>query len=565
MNIKKKIPAVCLSAALACSALAAGAGCSSLKVNTLKTPEKGLLQIAAFDGGYGLEWLNGCVEAFKDKNPGVNVTVSVMATSSNVSTAHNNVAAGIYAGDLLYDTQSPNNDAVKGYWYDLSEVYASVPDGEEKTVAEKLGEDVLKGFRYWDGNYYSMPVFDGLTGLQYNKTSLDEILGEGGWNVPVTTDELYTLCNRIIAKGHSPFIYTTETEGSYPAQFLANEYYRQTVGLETVTEAGKGKIDGVRDETGETLWEYLNANGREQAIREVSRFFTKAGGMTDSRANEMSFIQAQGYFWGVDQGQGSVNGKTKLACFQANGDWNYNETCDSFGGIKQNVDIRCMRTPVASSILELLPDASIDNDEELAALIHEIDENAAALISGAETVYYAGECVSGSHGGVNFSATWKDFQKVYAARRLYYTTMNQQLFSVPKGNNGEGGCGDFELVKKFLTFMAGDEAAYIKASCLDGISTAYRREPFEGVARNEFIKSREEIVVGGVPAFSLSTYPVYTFFNVTDLSSPQQDMYSGRYYDNCMSANTKNSMISKYKNALLSNALSIQKADELGI
>ena len=245
----KKIVTFAMSALLAFG-VAGFTGCDTLTGNRLEDPQAGLIQIAAFDGGFGLDWLEMAADEFMRTNPGTTVTIRRLNTGTDCTQAHTNVRAGIYVGDILYDTVSVNADAPLGYYKDLTDVYDAVPDGETGTIRSKLNDDVLWAMQHWDGNFYSMPVFDGMYGFQYNKTSLDAILGEGNWTVPNTTDELYTLCQRVAATGNTPFIYTLDAEGNYP-QFIVNEFYYQLCGIDNVRDASIGMIDGVRDMTEE--------------------------------------------------------------------------------------------------------------------------------------------------------------------------------------------------------------------------------------------------------------------------------------------------------------------------
>ena len=534
--MKKKILSAVLGAVIAACSLA---GCGVTNSN-LKEPEKGLIQISAFDGGYGLEWLQMAADEFMRLNSGKTVTIRTLNTNTDCTQAHTNVKSGIYVGDILYDTVSVNTDAALGLYKDLGEVYDMKPDGEAgKTVKEKLSDDVLWAMKHWNGNYYSMPVFDGMYGFQYNKTSLDAILGDGNWEVPRTTDELYALCGRVAATGNVPFIYTLDNEGYYP-QFIINEFYYQLCGYENVRNASIGMVNGERDMTGETLFEL---EGRKEAVEDAARFFDGRGQMTDrSTVNGgLSFIQAQGYFWGVNVGQGTTGaGKTKLAAFMINGDWNYNETRASYGDTK-NADIRFMETPVSSKFVDLLD--TLDDDEELSALVKAIDENASAILGSAETVS------TNTIIGDGYEVSKSDFMRVYEARRICMTTLNQQLLSVPAN------CGDFELVKEFLKFMASDTVQYYKAVCLNGVSTPFNRNEFEGVTRNEFIKSKEDIVAKDAIVMTMvSQSPIATFYSLAPkmVDAPSR-LYNGTFADYAVSDAYKGTVTGAYRQALEDN------------
>ncbi len=539
---------LCLCVAL-CFAFAGFACDGGLTNNTTKKPAKGQIQIAAFDGGYKLDWLNTVKDEFMRQNPGTTVIIRALNTGADQNTAHNNVKAGIYVGDMLLDTVSVTSDAALGYYYNLNDVYASKPDGDDgKTVTEKLGKDVINGFRHWDGNFYEVPAFDGWMGLQYNKTSLDTMLGAGNWEEPRTTDELLALCNRVKATGNTPFIYSLDSDAGYTSAFI-QELYVQLLGYDNAMNAGHGIINGSRDTDGNDLF---NIKGRTECIEDCARFFSASSQMVDTVATDLSFIAAQGYFWGVNQGQGKNNaGSHKLAAFQVNGDWNYNETRASYGGIV-SADIRCMKTPISSYILNVLPDETIESDAELSALVKAIDENEAALLESIE--------VSNNVMGEGFNCSRESFKRVYEARKVYIASMTQQKIAVPKN------CGDFELAKKFLTFLASDAVAYYKAVALDGLTAAYCRDGavLEGVAKNEFVTSRENAIKGGIPVMTLCQFPASTFYSPTPtVNNIHQILYDGTFKDTVTSLAYKNNVLSNYRQRLADNKNSIEIADEV--
>ena len=502
--MKKKILSAVLGAVIAACSLA---GCGVTNSN-LKEPEKGLIQISAFDGGYGLEWLQMAADEFMRLNSGKTVTIRTLNTNTDCTQAHTNVRSGIYVGDILYDTVSVNTDAALGLYKDLGEVYDLKPDGEAgKTVKEKLSDDVLWAMKK----------------IAENKR----------------VTELYALCGRVAATGNVPFIYTLDTEGYYP-QYIINEFYYQLCGYENVRNASIGMVNGERDMTGETLFEL---EGRKEAVEDAARFFDGRGQMTDGATvnGGLSFIQAQGYFWGVNVGQGTTGaGKTKLAAFMINGDWNYSETRASYGDTK-NADIRFMETPVSSKFVDLLD--TLDDDEELSALVKAIDENASAILGSAETVS------TNTIIGDGYEVSKSDFMRVYEARRICVTTLNQQLLSVPAN------CGDFELVKEFLKFMASDTVQYYKAVCLNGVSTPFNRNEFEGVTRNDFIKSKEDIVAkDAIVMTMLSQSPIATFYSLAPkmVDAPSR-LYNGTFADYAVSDAYKGTVTGAYRQALEDN------------
>ena len=221
----KKLVALLLTLMLAFSALG-GVGCQGEAGSN--NPED--LEIYCYIAGYGSSWLEGTIELFKqqdwvkEKYPNLTVTLE---TDSFASQAGNRLAnqkqqtTDLYFGAYREDKMDP------AYLTNLTElVYCTEIPGQPGTVVmdrvhplakralreEGYGTTKYNGVDY--DNYYGMKYVATWFGYMYNKTLFDKYAGDRGWVLPVTTDEMFAICEDIKTKGYE---YTIEgkTEKTY--------------------------------------------------------------------------------------------------------------------------------------------------------------------------------------------------------------------------------------------------------------------------------------------------------------------------------------------------------------
>jgi len=432
-----------------------------------ETGLQGELTVLAMDKGYGLVWLNSIIDAYEANNPDVKVTIKPTVQED---TELSKIEQGIYVGDLVYGTVVTNSRGRNGYFINIEDVYNTTPAGETKTIKEKIGEDLVEEYFHDDysGEYYSIPVFDAMSSVLYNKTSLDTMFGEGKWELPNTTDELYALSQRVIATGNVPFTYCLNELAGYmssmPSVFLA-----QQIGYEGYTKFQNGYLKNaegeyVEDKTGDM---YVTNTAYMNALKDTARFFEKSTGMTSEATLDMDFVKAQAYFWG--QGYGTDK---RLAAFMVNADWMWNEM-EYLEAIK-HADIRYMRMPITSSIIASTP--SIIDDVELSALVEAIDAGNPALV---------GE-------GFSYEVTQEDYDKIAEARKIVHSGFSQQIMSL--AHNAK----NYELAKDFLAFMCSDTAQMLKSEALRGDTNLINRDIIDKTKSTSFMESKQEILKNSI-------------------------------------------------------------------
>ena len=299
--------------------------------------DREILKIAFTEAGFGREWLVEISKAFVKEYPQYEIRLDgdpVLASS---------MATKLETGKNLSDIFMPLNSAWETYaaqgWLEpLDDVYAMKPDGEAgKTNAEKMDEVYRNYSSLTTGgstHYYVMPWNDTVTGIVYNV----KMFSEYGWTIPETTDELETLCQKILSDtdgGVKPFAYPGKIGGYF--DYIGSTWWMQSSGVE-----------GFREFFEFSSPEVYNANvqpalGKKEALQEFVRFFSTdkgycvSGSMSkDHTTSQMDFINGKAAMivnanWmecemQTSTPEGFVMGMMKvpyLASAQKDGDGNY--------------------------------------------------------------------------------------------------------------------------------------------------------------------------------------------------------------------------------------------------
>ena len=174
--------------------------------------EKKVLEIAVFEGGFGKDYWDACIDAFEAKHPDVEVKMEAnpkigdiirpKLSSSNTPDLSTNDPSGI-ANALIKDKAL----------VDLSDVF----DREDPdNPGQKLKDKILPGFLdtplttpYGDGKVFLAPLYYNVTGMWYNKA----LFKEKGWEVPKTWDEFFELGKKAKDEGIALYTYQGQAPG----------------------------------------------------------------------------------------------------------------------------------------------------------------------------------------------------------------------------------------------------------------------------------------------------------------------------------------------------------------
>ena len=450
-----------------CTACSEGGGWLDLGGNN-----SGTINVLVYEAGYGTEWLKSLASEYK-KRTGVKVNVSVSYVSGEIESQ-------LRSNTLKQDIVMPLSSSIyehQAKFADLSDVYNAIPKGEDKTIKEKMNQNIYAWHQSNGETIRFMNWIESVCTLFYNKTTLDKLFGEDNYQLPRTTDELGEFADKIkTASGDSVYPFTYSTAASYLDYPIAT-WWAQYEGLDNWNDYFKGYYTdetGERslDKTGDVL---LNMPGRRKALEVAKTILSKSSGNVHAHAEKMSHTEAQISFLG--QGYGG-NTDMKEVAMMFNGDWLENEMAVYLG--YKWADIRLARMPVISSIVEKLEDTSM-TDKELRELITAIDNGAT------------------SYAGVSAN----DFNRVKQARMMAFTNTFDHSVAVLESSTKK------DMAKEFLIFMASDEGQKIYSEQLGGLTQSYGYTP-EASTISAFAQSRHTLFGNDFVPISLgSASPLY--------------------------------------------------------
>ena len=417
----------------AAAVLLAGCMCVPLAACDRRGTGEGLsgtLNIMVQDAGYGVEWLDNLIEAFTDEYPEALVEYEAERLTDKI-TAELSATPALQQNDLYfintdmgYTWATTKNmiPGVENMLVDMTDVYDYTPEGEDKTIREKMSPTVVDSLIIGDKFYY---INFGVTsfGIMYNPAMLE------GKTLPNTTLELEALAKQLdgeLSGTAKPFVFSGSVD--YWNQMFYT-WWAQYQTVEGFDQFFSGKIDG------EYSVEVFKQQGRLEAYKVVESLIGYGKYAADD-CNDISHMSSETRFFGGE------------AAMMVNGGWLENEVDELYMG-EIPFSPGLMKTPVISSIVDhcstIEGEGGGTADGELSDLIAAIDAGSTAL---------QGE---GTHGGYNVNQD--DFDRVYNARQLlYYAGEAHNAFIPTTGHNPE-------LAKEFLKFMYSDKGvnAYLNA------------------------------------------------------------------------------------------------------
>lgn len=398
------------------------------------------ITVRLFDGGYGMDWLKNISEAYSAKNNGVKITIKKVVNSVAEEQL---VEAGKNTGDLvMLNTYFWKNSYDGKGIEELTDVYNSRPDGESKTIAEKCDASLVRHYNMGteeSPKYYQMSWAKANTGICYNATTLNTVLGEGNWSVPRTTDELLNLCGQVQgdkSKAYA-FIFNGLGDDVYIDTYLLPVWTAQYMGYEDYYQychgyyLDNGEYTFAGDtEKGKTL---IDGNGSLPALQVFDEI---CGNYCHPDSPDLRFNEAQQVFCGYGSGA-----KKQLVAFMANGDWLENEVSGLLKTKPQ--DLKMMKTPVISAIKDKC--ATVNDDATLSAVIDAVDNG------------------ENSYSGVSA----EDFARIKEARTTCTSLSYISCLCIPSTSK------HIQQTKDFLVYMFSDEAQKIYAKTLNGATMPY--------------------------------------------------------------------------------------------
>ena len=455
--------------------------------------------------GYGVDWLDDIIEAFKqeqwvkDKYPNLNIPKPEARVNQGSATQRVIAGAKSNTADLLFGTTTATgwiyrSDEESSNFEELSDVYNSEVPGETGVIFK---EKMLPSIRSWveqpdlskadtdpDAKvYHVFPWINGYIGMLYNKDNLDKLLGKDNYTMPRTTDEWMEMVRSIIKvqkdKGldntddafinpfiYAPVMYWGASVSTWWAQYETRSGYEKYF-------LGSARING-RDQLSPKV---LEQKGKLRSFQTIESFVGAPGidgeaGTEEiyDKVDEDSF-KAQNTFDRIQVKY--INGQ---GVFMPNGDWFDLEMRNAVEAGKGS-NITYMQLPIISAVSEKLSyykagdtvfDKNADGttkegdatrkvyDELLRKLVDHVDGKCDK--NEVEALYTAK--------GKSIDRLDADIEHIREARHLMAPVEGHEAF-IPSYATAK------DVAKDFLRFMATDKAIRIFAESTKGCSTAF--------------------------------------------------------------------------------------------
>lgn len=305
----------------------------------------------------------------------------------------------------------------------------------------------------------------------YNKTLLDSKLGEGNWALPRTTEELFALGEQLFEKDVflTAFAGKDTTGGADYLRYCYEVWFAQMTGMEGYDHYFNCLYNN--NGTYELAQDYPhniveNKNAIEKTYATAQTLCQGRNGMEfiHSKSESLTFLDAQFLL-----NQGSFRGAQEYPiAFYYNGASAQQEMTDYVkDGIIQQQDVRMMKMPVISAIIDRTP--SIKDDATLAAVVDYAD----------------------GKGQLPEGVTQEDAAIVTEARNMMAELVCREFVVTKNAQNKED-------ILHFMAYLTSDRAQLIAAQNCNGLPVLnYGFVPTEeelGFAFTEFTRSVYDIL-----------------------------------------------------------------------
>lgn len=404
--MKKRILALTLGLVMVTGALTA---CGGKNGGSETADSKTDIEIAYWQSGLDVAWLENMIKAFETAHPEYHVTYSASANANAVTTTYGieGDSVDLYMALKNYDTSKLEP---------LDDVLNATAKGESKTIGEKFDASYLALEKASDGKYYNLTYGGGIVGIVYNKKMFADT---GIDTTPRTTNELATVCDKLYKKGCTPLCHYAPS-GYW--EFMDEVFFAQYEGFDYYVN----NFYGCKDENGNSPSKevFLKKDGRYETVKAYEKFITPEYVLAGSNSSDHINMQTQ-----------FLNGK---AAMMVTGSWISNEM-RSIGGIE---DFEMMKTPVLSAIIDKLTTVETEGDlRKLVTAIDSVTDGEKKLSDYADGENYNVEGVAVSKA---------DWEKVSAARNMVAANYSGSSAYIPSYSNAKEGA------KEFLKFMYSD-------------------------------------------------------------------------------------------------------------
>ena len=421
-----------------------------------------------YEGGYGADWLRAVVTDYMD-NVNQDVYISLKNSTDN-AVAREKITTQTGTYDMYFiEVDMFQKASVLEELSGLLDM--EVPGEAGVKVKDKIDPQWLSYYEE-DGSYYQMPATNFMGwNWTYNKTLLDSKLGEGNWALPRTTEELFALGEQLFEKDVflTAFAGKDTTGGADYLRYCYEVWFAQMTGMEGYDHYfnclynNNGTYELAKDYP-HNIVENKNAIEKTYAIAQTLCQGRNGMEFIHSKSESLTFLDAQFLL-----NQGSFRGAQEYPiAFYYNGASAQQEMTDYVkDGIIQQQDVRMMKMPVISAIIDRTP--SIKDDATLAAVVDYAD----------------------GKGQLPEGVTQEDAAIVTEARNMMAELVCREFVVTKNAQNKED-------ILHFMAYLTSDRAQLIAAQNCNGLPVLnYGFVPTEeelGFAFTEFTRSVYDIL-----------------------------------------------------------------------
>lgn len=136
-------------------------------------PNKTQLYIGLYDGDLGSDWLKEVIAKYEEKNQDIQVILNLEKDLYGDANLLTNMPS--YSNDIYFlNGNTYSNYIAQGRLLEITDVVTSKPDGEDKTIEDKMNDSIQKFYKLSNGKYYGVPFFDAIFGTVYDVDLFEE-------------------------------------------------------------------------------------------------------------------------------------------------------------------------------------------------------------------------------------------------------------------------------------------------------------------------------------------------------------------------------------------------------
>lgn len=434
-----------------------------------------------YDSAFGSSWVDAVVKDYME-NVNKDVWIEPKKQNDNVNTQ-----TKIQSGVRTYDLYQIEVDMFNQSQYlepldslmdiDLSTITANFPEADRESnvkVRDKIGEDQVKFYTEGDHIYQMNQTAGSGWNWAYNEDTLKKAFGDD-YQIPRTSDEFFKMGDELEKKG----VFLTafagdDTKGGEYTRYAYKTWFAQRMGLTDYNHYYSGEVkqsDGSYKRDDKKPQMVLdNADAIKDTYETVQKLCLKQNSYMHKNSDAFTYKDVDYALYG-----GKFKGSDSPSiAFHFVGAWLENEVQPAIdmGILKPGQNVRAMKTPVISSIIDRL--STINDDATLSAAVKAVDEN--------KTYENRGEALT--------AVSEEDYQSVKEARNLT-PELNCREFVIPKTADNK------PEVKEFLAYLTTNRAQRIAAKSCQGINTLpYGYNPTEedmGFTLSQYKKDYQNI------------------------------------------------------------------------